>query len=332
MKLTGWIECEGKILAEDEVLETLSNLNDDTPEICRWGGEFYLEHGDLCARDCLGIIPGNCPPGKALRGEEEICSILPAEEDLSLDDAIIKSILLRGNEGVVAFSGGVDSALVAAVSKRPAVTVGISGSHDIEHATEVAELAGIDSHYIREIEKDEIEPALKKVLKVIPRKTPLDASIAATLYFVAGWAAENGHTRILAGQGADELFGGYARYLEPGDPAEKLKADFEGLPAQSLRDQSVAALHGTYVSCPYLDMRVVRASKMLPPEGMVREGIRKYPLRKVASGYIPEEAAFYSKKAMQYGSGVWKEIRALARKNGYKNSVQRYIDQLVQSN
>ncbi|MDD3407553.1 MAG: asparagine synthase, partial [Methanomicrobium sp.] len=38
---------------------------------------------------------------------------------------------------------------------------------------------------------------------------------------------------------------------------------------------------------------------------------------------------FYGKKAMQYGSGVMKEIQKLARDNGYKNSVQRYIDHLV---
>lgn len=329
MKIKGWIECGGKLLSNDEILMA---IRDDSNYLCRCGGEFYIEWNGCRARDRLGIIPGECPPGKIICNEKEVCSICPETGSPGLEEAVIQSIKLRSDEGVVAFSGGVDSALIAAVSGRPAITVGIGGCHDISHSREVAEITGLKSHSVCEIDRDEIESVLKSVLQVIPKKTPLDASIATTLFFVARWASENGHRRILAGQGADELFGGYARYLEPGDPAEKLKSDFEGLALQSLRDQSVASIHGTYISCPYLDMRVVRASRKLPPGGMVFEGIRKYPLRKVASAHMPEEAAFYSKKAMQYGSGVWKEIQGLARKNGYKNSVQRYIDQLVQSN
>jgi len=303
INITGWIECSGRILTSEDIIRA---LDEDVSAISRCGGEFYLEWDNCRARDHLGIIPGNCPPGKVICDGRETCGISPETGDLTLEDAIKESIRLRSDEGVVAFSGGVDSALIAVVSGRPSVTVG-------------------------EIDPEEIEPVLKEVLKVIPGKTPLDASIATTLFFVARWASENGHRRILAGQGADELFGGYARYLEPGDASLKLKRDFEGLPLQSLRDQSVASMHGTYISCPYMDMRVVRASHNLPPGGMVENGIRKYPLRMVAAGYMPEEAAFYSKKAMQYGSGVWKEIQRLARKNGYKNSVQGYIDQLVKS-
>jgi asparagine synthase (glutamine-hydrolysing) len=329
MKITGWMEKGGKILPDEEIQRA---IEDDVSVICSCGGEFYIEWDECRARDHLGIIPGECPPGKIMCTGKELCNICPEIADLSLEDAIMESIRLRSDEGVVAFSGGVDSALVAAISGRPMVTVGISGCHDIIHSKEVAEIAGLKSHTIYEIDPDEIGPALRTVLRVIPKKTPLDASIATTLFFVTRWASENGHKRVLAGQGADELFGGYARYLEPGDPAGKLKSDFESLAGQSLRDQSVASINGTYISCPYLDMRVVRASGKLPPGGMVHDGIRKYPLRKVAAAHIPEEAAFYSKKAMQYGSGVWKEIQRLARKNGYKNSVQRYIDQLIQSN
>ena len=328
INITGWIECSGRILTSEDIIRA---LDEDVSAISRCGGEFYLEWNNCRARDHLGIIPGNCPPGKVICDGRETCGISPETGDLTLEEAITESIRLRSDEGVVAFSGGVDSALIAVVSGRPSVTVGMSGCHDIIHSKEVAETAGLESHSVCEIDQEEIEPVLKEVLKVIPGKTPLDASIATTLFFVARWASENGHRRILAGQGADELFGGYARYLEPGDASLKLKRDFEGLPLQSLRDQSVASIHGTYISCPYMDMRVVRASHNLPPGGMVENGIRKYPLRMVAAGYMPEEAAFYSKKAMQYGSGVWKEIQRLARKNGYKNSVQGYIDQLVKS-
>jgi len=71
----------------------------------------------------------------------------------------------------------------------------------------------------------------------------------------------------------------------------------------------------------------VRAAMAIPGSSLVRSGVRKYPLREVAKRYIPGEIAMYDKKAMQYGSGIWKAIRELARHNGYKKAVQDYINQ-----
>ena len=79
---------------------------------------------------------------------------------------------------------------------------------------------------------------------------------------------------------------------------------------------------------PYLDIRVVRAARTIPCEDKVYGGRRKVPLRKIAEHYIPVEFAWYEKKAMQYGSGIAKELRKIARRNGYKTSVQGYIDHI----
>jgi asparagine synthase (glutamine-hydrolysing) len=67
---------------------------------------------------------------------------------------------------------------------------------------------------------------------------------------------------------------------------------------------------------------------MIPASEKVQGKLRKVPLRKLAERHIGPELAWYEKKAMQYGSGVSKELCSLARKNGYKTSVQDYIDQI----
>jgi asparagine synthase (glutamine-hydrolysing) len=170
--------------------------------------------------------------------------------------------------------------------------------------------------------------ALPAVIGAIPKKDPVNVSIALTLYFVARFAKEQGFARILTGQGADELFGGYSRYLETPTLAADLERDFLGLEEQAERDQAVAALHGAYLSMPYMDVRVVRAARAIPAQEKVQGGQRKIPLRQVAERHIPAEFAWYEKKAMQYGSGVWKELQRLARKKGYKTSIQDYIDQI----
>ncbi|MGB3943245.1 MAG: asparagine synthase-related protein, partial [Methanothrix sp.] len=207
---------------------------------------------------------------------------------------------------------------------RGCVVAGVEGSHDLRRAREVAQELDL-SLEAAVIDPGRIEEALGQVLAVIPRADPVDGSIAATLYFVAEWAKDHGYERILAGQGADELFGGYARYLDSEDLASDLERDFLGLPDQAARDQAVAALFGVRFSLPYLDVRVVRAAIAIPPQEKVRDGVRKRPLREVAALHLPEEIAYREKKAMQYGSGVMREMKRLARRRGFSN-VSDYLE------
>ena len=315
LQIRGWIEEEGKILSGEEVATILSM---QPFRVSRFGGEFFFSSGDCMGRDHLGIIPGPLPPG-TFRCHGKDTRIDPHMPDLSLDDAIVQAVSLRSDEGVCALSGGVDSSLVAALARRPCLVVGTAASHDIVQGMQAARVLELECS-AAVIPVDEIEDALHTILPVIPVKGPVDVAIAVTQFFIARAAKDLGYTRILTGQGADELFGGYARYLHVEDVDVQLEKDFESLSLQGARDQSVAGLHGTYLSMPYLDPRVVNAARKLPGRGKVTGGVRKRALREVAVRFIPPEIAWYEKKAMQYGSGVEKEIRGLARMRGFKNS------------
>jgi len=315
LQIRGWIEEDGRTLSGEEVSAILST---QPSRVSHFGGEFFFSSGDCMGRDHLGIIPGPIPPGTfRCRGKDT--RIVPSVPGLSLDDAIVQAVSLRSDEGVCALSGGVDSSLVAALARRPCLVVGTAASHDIVRGVNAARVLGLECS-AAVIPVDEIEEALHTVLPIIPVKGPVDVAIAATQFFIARAAKELGHTRILTGQGADELFGGYARYLNVENLDLQLEKDFESLSLQGARDQSVAGLHGGYLSQPYLDLRVVNAAMKLPGRGRVTGGVRKRALREVAAMFIPPEIAWYEKKAMQYGSGVEKEIRNLARMRGFKNS------------
>jgi asparagine synthase (glutamine-hydrolysing) len=320
-QLSGWIEREGRRLSRQEIA---AGLSEGINFLGACGGEFLLEWNGCAARDHIGIIPGDILPGTCVCEGSVIGEINPPIHVQSLDKAICEAIRLRSDEGVVSFSGGLDSALIAALAGRPCVTVGTPDSHDVRRAESVARVLGVQLETVLCTPRM-VEDALREVVRIIPRTTPLDASIATTLFFVAEWASLQGYPCIIAGQGADELFGGYARYLHSASLSSELEADVLGLSAQIARDQAVAMARGIWFSLPYLDLRVMRAARLIPAREKVREGVRKYPLRVAASRYLPEEIAWYEKKAMQYGSGIWKVIQRLARKNGYKNSVQRYI-------
>jgi asparagine synthase (glutamine-hydrolysing) len=325
VKLTGWVELEGRRLALPEIEKILQTR----PEhVSRFGGEFFISWDSCRARDHFGIIPGDCPRGTIFCEGTPRGAIMPRNPDLTLDEAIVTAIQLRSDEGVTALSGGVDSTLIAYLAGRECVAVGVEGSHDLSRARIVSKELGLGCAFVV-IEPQEIESILPLILSVIPRQDPVSTGIALTQYFVARYAGEHGHRRILTGQGADELFGGYSRYLESATLEADLARDFAGLELQAQRDQAVATLHGTYLSMPYLDLRVVRAARAIPAGEKVVGTMRKVPLRKIAERYIPAEFAMYEKKAMQYGSGVAKELQRLARHNGYKTSVQGYIDQII---
>jgi len=323
--LAGWVERDGRRLSYEEIVVICT---DRPEEILRFGGEFSLAWDGCTARDHLGIMEGSGPKGALVCNGAMKGTVGPEVPDLPLEEAIITAVKLRSDEGVTALSGGVDSALVAKLAGRECVAVGLENSHDLKQARHAAEVLGLSCTFVT-ITEAEIEAALPIVVKTIPEKDPVNTGIALTLYFVARWAGGHGYTRILTGQGADELFGGYARYAESENLEEELARDFAGLEAQARRDQGIAALHGTCLSMPYLDLRVVRAAHAIPAHEKVQGGRRKIPLRKVAERYIPPDLAWKEKKAMQYGSGVWEALRKLARKNGYKTSLQDYIDQII---
>ncbi len=333
IELEGWIELEGQQLSVEDVRAVLS---EDPYRVSKFGGEFILKWDGCMARDHFGIIAagtaaGDYPPGAVVCNGKEIAKVDPAYPLMNLGEAIETAVKLRSDEGVVALSGGVDSALVAKLAGRECVVVGIAGSHDLRHADQVsAELCLPLEKAI--IDPRLIEDALRRVLSVIPRVDPVNASIATTLYFVAEWAGSHGYRRILAGQGADELFGGYARYLQTDTLAQDLERDFHGLGLQLGRDQAVAGLHSAYFSLPYMDTRVVRAARAIPPGKKVCNGVRKLPLREVAKRYLPQSVAMCEKKAMQYGSGVAKEIQRLANRAGFKGSIQDYLDRVAREN
>ncbi|MEI8330831.1 MAG: asparagine synthase-related protein [Methanomicrobiales archaeon] len=324
LETAGWIELYGVCLT---ITDIEAILRERPADILCGGDEFYLRGRGCRARDPFDVKQGDCQKGTITCEKGGRGDITPTVKDMPLEEAIVTAVKLRSDEGVTALSGGVDSTLVAHIAGRECMTVGLEGSHDLRQAKHAAGILNLNCTLV-DIPRSEIADALPVVIGTISKKDPVNIGIALTLYFITRWAGEHGYHRIITGQAADEIFGGYSRYLETETLEEDLVRDFAGLEQQAERDQSIADLHGTYLSMPYLDLRVVRAAQKIPASEKVQGNRRKVPLRMVAERFIGPELAWYEKKAMQYGSGIAKELSSLARKNGYKTSVQDYIDHI----
>ena len=239
----------------------------------------------------------------------------------------------------VAFSGGLDSGILAARLDTPLYVVGFPDSHDVEAARSAADRLGRDLTVVT-LDHALLERVVPKVARVTGRANAMDVSIATPLYCVAEAAADAGFDRLALGQGADELYGGYAKVAgAPTDP--RVDADtvrgarremVESLPDQLPRDVLATRAAGVEPVAPFLDDGVVEAALGLATEDLVSAaGVRKFALRRAARQWLPDSLAFREKKAMQYGSLVSRELDRLARQAGFKRRQDDHVGSYVAS-
>ena len=113
-------------------------------------------------------------------------------------------------------SGGVDSSVIAAVMKRlrdePVETFSVGYSEaaysELQFARDVSEHIGSKHHEVT-VSKDEFFAALPRL--TYQEDEPITWPSSIPLYFVSRLAASRVKV-VLTGEGADELFAGYARY------------------------------------------------------------------------------------------------------------------------
>ena len=232
----------------------------------------------------------------------------------------------------IAFSGGLDSSLLAALCKGPLLySVGMAGSHDIDQTKKAAQLLGLsDKLHLHELTMDELETAIPAVIKSIESIDPMKIGIALPLFFVSKDAHCDGIRVMLSGQGADELFAGYRRYefMNSLELGFALKNDLDNIARNNLeRDDAATMANSVELRVPYLDRNVVELALRIAPELKIHNGIRKYILRLAASNILPDELVWKEKKAAQYSSGVYSAMEKLARKNGHRGerALVRYL-------
>lgn len=251
--------------------------------------------------------------------------------------------LRRRDHIALAYSGGLDSTILARLLQELAdgdvwlVAVGAAGSRDVERARRNArflELPLVEAAVSEAMLARDL-PAIVGLVGRTPvaepirmrhglaedaqRVNPVLVGILAALFYAFQEAARFSD-RILLGQGADELFGGYKRYLglEPEAMRKRMEEDLAyhaqvGRPIEA----RVADYHGVEPRYPYLDEAVVGAARGLPTGLLVEGGVRKIVLRRLADRLgLPGDVARVPKTAAQYGTGVAALLRRMANRAG----------------
>lgn len=154
-------------------------------------------------------------PGMGSR-KQETASLVKEYGDL-FEQAVERQLMADVEIGIL-LSGGIDSALVAAVAKNKSAkplksfTVGFKEglfeSDEIEMAKETASTLGIENIHVRTDFVDFIED-LKKIIRIV--EEPIATNSIIPMYSLSKLTSE--HVKVvLSGQGADEPLYGYRKY------------------------------------------------------------------------------------------------------------------------
>ncbi|WP_241579441.1 asparagine synthase B [Rosenbergiella nectarea] len=307
------------------------------------------EHGNLfVASEMKALVPvcrtiNEFPPGSYMSSEDhqihryyqrdwmEYENVAEAVTDkIALKDALeesVKSHLMSDVPYGVLLSGGLDSSIISAITKRFAAkrvedadqsdawwpqlhsfAVGLKGAPDLKAAKEVAEALGTVHHEINFTVQEGLD-AIKDVIYHIETYDVTTIRASTPMYLMSRKIKAMGIKMVLSGEGADEIFGGYLYFHKAPNAKEFHEENVRKLAALHMYDCARAnkamSAWGVEARVPFLDkqfldvaMRINPADKMCGQNGKME----KHILRECFSSYLPESVAWRQKE--QFSDGV----------------------------
>lgn len=242
----------------------------------------------------------------------------------SIKEAVFRRVKYLDEINVI-FSGGIDSTLLTVILKEISkskslkiklYSVGNENSKDVITSKKIAKWLNLPLKIIN-VDQDIINKNIEHVIQLIGENNLMKIGVGMTIYLACKQIHEDGGKVAISGQGADELFAGYNRYLKSfanGKLDEELRYDISNMYNVNLeRDDAVSMDNGVELRLPFLDKELVKFALNIPVDYKIRDEndlIRKNILRDVARCLnIPEEFANRPKKAAQYGTGIDKILR-----------------------
>lgn len=301
-----WSRHDGGLVFASEIKALLPVVKPDTIEVFPPGHVYTSTQGIAP----LWRLPVGWKPDDQTRDPAAWADAFLA----ALDAAVHQRLMADVPIGVF-LSGGLDSSLIAALMRRyvpelHSFAVGLPGSSDLERAREVAADLGTIHHEVA-ISEGELLATLEDVIWHLESWDPDLVRSALPCWFVSREAAK--HVKVvLTGEGADELFAGYAyhRDYHGVNLHRELRRSIKGLHHINLqRVDRMSMAHGLEARVPFLDTEVIGLALSIPPDLKLARGFHKYILRQAAARILPPEIAWRAKEQFDHGTGSAEALR-----------------------
>jgi len=243
----------------------------------------------------------------------------------ALEAAVHRQLMSDVPYGVL-LSGGLDSSIISAITKKYATkriesddtqaawspqlhsfSVGLDGSPDLAAAQKVADHIGTIHHEIKFTIQEGLD-AIKDVIYNLETYDITTIRASTPMYLMARVIKSMGVKMVLSGEGADELFGGYLYFHKAPNAEEFHKETVRKLEKlhmyDCLRANKSLAAWGIEGRVPFLDKEFMDVAMQINPKDKMINGERmeKWVLRKAFEKYLPESVAWRQKE--QFSDGV----------------------------
>jgi asparagine synthase (glutamine-hydrolysing) len=248
-----------------------------------------------------------------------------------LIDALFTTVSdnLRGiNKIGIAFSGGIDSTLLAKICKNlnidtTLLTIGFPDSNDIEFSRSISRKINMN-HKVLEIDKDDFLEFSKKIRNNMTCRNLSHIENCIAFSYVAQLASNNDLNFVLTANGFDELFCGYNNFrfiFNQGHETIRKTIESKILNELELINEIKQAVekYNVKIIQPFLSEGFISIAMKFPIYDKIvsdDDFLRKHIIRKIALSFeIPPEVVIRRKKALQYGSLIHKNYKGIDYRN-----------------
>ena len=222
------------------------------------------------------------------------------------------------------FSGGIDTSILATIVSKYIRIRGFTcafkqaNALDLKYAKLMAEQLNIE-HYINPFDEKEIFDVIPDVVKVLKSFDPMEVRNSITITIGLKFAKSYGATKLITGDGADELFAGYHMYYRYVGNKEKLTEKLKRMwDIMAFSTVPLGESLGIEVRQPFLDPEVQKFAMNIDPRYNVQEERGevwgKWILRKAYEDVLPPEVRWRDKNPIEVGSGTTILPQYLAKK------------------